>query len=575
MEKNNPAVEDLIKELEYLRDKVVKIESLHTERKLLEKSLRFKNRLQRLITTISSKFISIQPHEIDYWINRALRILAVFAEADRCLVFQLYDDGKLMDLTHEYYDRDLYSLSDSAVGIEVYKYKYFLTELEKNQQLVLINKLQLPEEAKAEKQLLENLNIRSLILVPLIVRGMLIGYIGLGTSLHETIWTKEIVVLLKIVGEILVNALVRKRAEERLKQYHLIVTNANEHMAIIDKYFTYQSVNRALLRAFDKTELEMTGEKLYDFFPEEVFEKYQKPNIEKCLSGEKVNYQCWFHFPVTGRIYMDVLCDPLWDIDGNIIGIVETSRDITMQKLAEDQLVTAKDKAEQSDKLKTEFLAQISHEIRTPINSMLTFSSMIEEETANMLDEDLKKSFRIIGKAGKRIIRTTDLILDMSEIQAGIYESEFEEFDLYELLDDIYMEYAAMAKEKKLEFKILCDEVIINVCRDKYSLAQMFRNIIHNALTYTFEGFVKILIRRNELDELIVEIYDTGIGISKEYLLNIFEPFTQEDQGFTRRFEGSGLGLALAKKYAELNNATIEIESEKQKGSLFRIRFLN
>jgi signal transduction histidine kinase len=107
---------------------------------------------------------------------------------------------------------------------------------------------------------------------------------------------------------------------------------------------------------------------------------------------------------------------------------------------------------------------------------------------------------------------------------------------------------------------------------DEYTITQIFDNLLGNAVKYTLEGEIEINVKRNKRS-IRIEISDTGIGISKEYLPNLFQPFTQEEQGYTRKFEGTGLGLALVKKYCDLNNAEIECESEKGKGTMFRITF--
>lgn len=572
MKNKNEDIQILLDEIKFLRKKIAMIESLQTEKKLYEKSLRFKTRLQKLITTVSAKFISIQPEEIDFWIYKTLRLVGIFAESDRSWIFQFYNDGRMMDLTHEWNHKDSSAMINDAKGIDLHKFPYFYGEFKNHKDIILLNGYQIPEEITEEKNLLNRLKTKSLLIVPLRIRGMLIGMIALSSEYTEMIWTKEIVTFIRIIGEILVNAIVRKRAEEKLKQYHLIVTNASEHMAIIDRNYIYQSVNTALCKAFNLTEPEMLNSSMQETFGIEAFEKIIKPNLDLCFSGYQVKYQAWFEFPVTGRIYMDVICDPLFDNSGNLIGAIEISHDITRLKIAEEELTEAKDRAEKSDKLKTEFLAQISHEIRTPINSMLTFTSIIEEETANLVDEELKNSFKIIGKAGNRIIRTTDLVLDMAELQAGSYETDNEPVDIYDIVDDIVIEYTHFAREKKIDFEIIKKTENSIVYADRYSVVQILKNIIHNALTYTFEGYVKVHINK-ENERVIVNIIDTGIGISEEYMPRLYEPFSQEDQGFTRRFEGSGLGLALAKKYCEINNIQITVNSIKGNGTQVELIF--
>ncbi|MBI9071922.1 MAG: hypothetical protein JEY94_10005 [Melioribacteraceae bacterium] len=226
------------------------------------------------------------------------------------------------------------------------------------------------------------------------------------------------------------------------------------------------------------------------------------------------------------------------------------------------------------DKLKSEFLAQMSHEIRTPINTILSFTSLLKAQYEEEADEDTKISFKIITGAGERIIRTIDLILNMAEIQTGTYEYLPKQMDLYkDLLEGLCLEFSYLAKGKGLTFETIHETENTQLYSDKYIVGQIFNNLIHNAVKYTLKGGIKIRILRNEKDKLVIEVTDTGIGISDEHLKNIFDPFTQEEQGYSRQFEGNGLGLALVKEYGKIISAKIEVESEKGKGSTFRIIF--
>lgn len=249
-------------------------------------------------------------------------------------------------------------------------------------------------------------------------------------------------------------------------------------------------------------------------------------------------------------------------------------KDMTERNKIEDALIKARDNAEKSDRLKTEFLAQMSHEIRTPVNIILSYTRLIESELKDHLPEDLKNSFSAIDKAGIRIIRTIDLLLNFSEVTTGNYEKQIRPVDVYlDILLKLFIENKRIAVARNIEMTIdkQTDDTVINA--DEHSATQIFVNLIENAVKYTNQGTIRILIRRNEFNELVVEIEDTGIGISEEYLPNLFQPFSQEDKGYTRIFEGNGLGLALVKKYCEVNNADIRVKSRKGHGSTFTITF--
>ena len=248
--------------------------------------------------------------------------------------------------------------------------------------------------------------------------------------------------------------------------------------------------------------------------------------------------------------------------------------DIKRREQIEEELKRAIVRVEKSEKLKTEFLAQMSHEIRTPINTILSFSNLIKDELEKYADEELRYGFSGMQSAGIRIIRTIDLILNMSELQTDTYEYKPKRVDIYnDVITKLKLEYGWLAEEKGLDFIISGNFENTIVYADEYAVFQIFANLIDNAIKYTNSGKIEIKFNSNETDHLKISVSDTGIGISEEFLPNLFTTFTQEEGGYTRKFEGNGLGLALIKKYCELNKAEIEVESKKHVGSTFTVLF--
>lgn len=254
-------------------------------------------------------------------------------------------------------------------------------------------------------------------------------------------------------------------------------------------------------------------------------------------------------------------------VAGQVARVVE-------RKNYEDELIYARNKAEEAAKIKSEFLAQISHEIRTPLNSILSFSSLIKNELNGELTEELAEAFEYIERGGHRLTRTIDLILNVSKSKNNKYKIKLEEIDLMkQLLKPLVKEFENSAENKKIELKLEeTDEVLRLVC-DQYSLNQLFSNLIENAIKYTPAGNITIKSYKNDFGNVQVDVMDTGIGIANEFLPKLFEPFSQEEQGYTRTYEGIGLGLSLVKSYAELNSAEIKVSSKKDIGSVFSVIF--
>lgn len=203
------------------------------------------------------------------------------------------------------------------------------------------------------------------------------------------------------------------------------------------------------------------------------------------------------------------------------ISTLADSFNLMTEKLSEMRysLLKAKEEAEKSNELKSEFLAQISHEIRTPINTLLNYASLIEEEIREEANEnnDSFEYIDIMKNAGKRITRTIDLILNMSELQKGNYSLEITEFDIYlDLMLNLFYEFKESAKKKNLNFTIINNLTKSAVKADHYSTTQIFQNLIDNAIKYTSTGFVKLELD-NSGNNIIVSIIDSGEGISEEF----------------------------------------------------------
>ncbi len=236
------------------------------------------------------------------------------------------------------------------------------------------------------------------------------------------------------------------------------------------------------------------------------------------------------------------------------------------------ELLEAKKEAETSEKIKTEFLAQMSHEIRSPLNVVMNFIELIKSEVEDAISEEMKYSFQSIDSASTRIIRTIDLILNMTDLQLGSYEISVSEIDVEEMLNRVKREYSHTAINKNLELKLEIEFDKKIITSDEYALTQVVSNLVDNAIKYTDKGYIKIIGHLDEKDNLIIKVEDTGIGMSEEFLPTLFHSFTQEEQGYSRAYDGNGLGMALVKNYCELISSEVSVISKKGIGTTFTLK---
>jgi signal transduction histidine kinase len=254
---------------------------------------------------------------------------------------------------------------------------------------------------------------------------------------------------------------------------------------------------------------------------------------------------------------------------GWIVSFIDQSNKIKLLK-------KLKSTDERVNNLKSIFVAQMSHEIRTPINAILSFANFIKDELKDNLTPDFEAGFEVINRGGERIIRTINLILDTAEVMTDTYEYLPKECNLLlDVFDEVFSKYKKMALSKDIHCEYSWETNELLVQGDQYMIHQILANLFDNAVKFTNEGNISARIFSNSSGKLVVEISDTGIGMSEEYINRVYEPFSQEDEGISRRYEGNGLGLSLAKSYCDINGINISVKSSKSKGTIVELIFNN
>ncbi|WP_372800905.1 PAS domain S-box protein [Lutibacter sp.] len=256
--------------------------------------------------------------------------------------------------------------------------------------------------------------------------------------------------------------------------------------------------------------------------------------------------------------------------NGKIVSIIGTIQDITIQKENEEELIKAKQLAEESNNLKTEFLNNMSHEIRTPMNGIIGFSDLLN--TPDLTTEKRNNYIRIIQSSSKQLLRIIDDILEISRLgtkQVGLIESEV---CLNDLLMELFSIFDIKAKQNKtplyLKKSLTTEQSTILI--DKTKLSKILSNLLENALKFTSKGFVEL---GYKLNNKMLDIYvkDTGVGIDPEKHKVIFERFSQAEKDLSKKVGGLGLGLSIVKENVELIGGSIELTSNKGEGATFTI----
>lgn len=232
---------------------------------------------------------------------------------------------------------------------------------------------------------------------------------------------------------------------------------------------------------------------------------------------------------------------------------------------------------EKSSQHKNIFIANMSHELRTPLNSIIGFSNVLLDRTFGELTETQERYVRNINSSGRYLLDLINNILDIAKIEAGKYDMSYEEFLLESAVGEVLNTIRPVAEKKNLKIEINIDPAVGSIVADKVKIKQIFYNLLSNAIKFTPEGgrigikASRITMKSGEnLEEFIkCSVWDTGIGISPEDREKIFDEFVQADSAFSRRYGGTGLGLALTKRLVELHGGNIMVESVLGGGSTF------
>ncbi|MEI8311238.1 MAG: ATP-binding protein, partial [Verrucomicrobiota bacterium] len=374
------------------------------------------------------------------------------------------------------------------------------------------------------------------------------------------------------VGTIL-NLTPLREVERRLRD---VSEAAGEYIWEVDSEGRYTYLSDRVMDVLGYPMEKLIGQHPLSFVPAEDAESVR--NISESLEREKKSFRDFEHRMLRGdgkTIWLSVNGVPMSNMGGQITGYRGAGLDITARKHAEQELIREKEAAQAADRAKSEFLAVMSHEIRTPLNSVLGFADLLTETT---LDSIQKEQVDMIRRSGDALLVLLNDILDFSRIESGKMPIQPSSVEIRECLRDVVDLYGATAQAKGLRIRIEVEDSVPGaLCTDPGRLRQILLNLIGNAVKFTPSGEVVVSAKRNTRDPedgrfpLIVEVSDTGIGIPPDRVARLFKPFSQADSSTTRRFGGTGLGLVICKRLAELLGGDVSLVKSSPSGSVFAL----
>jgi len=408
--------------------------------------------------------------------------------------------------------------------------------------------------------------------------GEIIGYLLIGT---DNTAGKEVEAAQALLDQQL--------RDQQFYTRSLIESNVDGLMTT-DPQGTITDVNQQMMTLTGRTRAELIGAPFRDFFTDPA---RADAGIARVLAEHKVtDYELTVRAGDGEETYVSYNATTIHDRDGNLQGVFAAARDVTDRRRTELTLLEKNVELEHASRMKSEFLATMSHELRTPLNSVIGFSEALKDGLMGKLTDSQKDYIGDIFTSGQHLLSLINDILDLSKVEAGMMELELEETDVSMLLSNSLSIVREKAAARSISLDLELDDLGVTQL-DMRKTKQIVYNLLSNAVKFSSQGGLVSLRARHvprsavgmlegpwpvrsfaladtEFTEFLeIRVTDGGIGISQENMAKLFQAFTQIDSSLARKFEGTGLGLAMVKQMTELLGGSVAVASEEGEGACF------
>jgi signal transduction histidine kinase/CheY-like chemotaxis protein/HAMP domain-containing protein len=362
-----------------------------------------------------------------------------------------------------------------------------------------------------------------------------------------------------------------KQTKARLLEAQELTSNGSWEFDLVTKKLELSEISYKII----KWNVAVKNPNIVDYLkiihPEDLSLHLDKIN-KATVDGISQTYDLRILLPNNQIKNIQKIVKPIKDNEGKVVKLFGTILDIDERKKFEQELISAKEIAEQATRIKSLFLSNMSHEMRTPMNAIIGLSDLLVEER---LESSQYEKVNSIKHSGENLLKIINEILDFSKVEAGKVTLEHIDFELEQVLNGVHRTLDFKAKAKGLIFETTIDNNIPkHLIGDPYRLNQILLNLAGNAIKFTSQGFVKInaALKTNSSSQVVLDfsVIDTGIGIEADKQHLIFESFSQAQNDHSRKYGGTGLGLTITKRLIELLGGELTLESEQHKGSIFK-----
>ncbi|MCX6165751.1 MAG: PAS domain S-box protein [Ignavibacteriae bacterium] len=537
-----------------------------TERKAAEEKIEYLNRIYALLSQINQAIVRIDNKQELF--DKICNIAIEFGKFNFAWIGLLDEkSNKVLPVAFDGFENGYLEIVKNSIGNNT-KSNPFLIKFFKDGVNIVSNDISKDSFHVYDREDAIKRGYKSSGLFPIRENGKVIGLLCLSSDKFNFFSGEEIRLLDEVTMDIsfaldyYVKEAQRKEINEALlkseKKFRALFDNAGDAILLLDDYkFIEFNKGAELVYGLDrnnllfKSPIELSPEIQPDGMPsrEKAIEF-----MDSAFDGKVVKFE-WLYKKPNGTLFeTEVTLNNVYI--GSKKMLLAVVRDISERTKYEEGLKTAIGKAEEMNRMKSNFLANMSHELRTPMTGILGFADILSK---SLDDPEQKEMADVIFKGGKRLTNTLNMILDLSKIEAEKIEVEFKPTKLSDVITNSVKLFEVTAKTKNISLNSEINDNIFSYV-DGRLLEQVVSNLIKNSITYTKEGSISVSLSKqliNDCEFAEIKVTDTGIGIPEDSLDLIFEPFRQISEGWTRTFEGTGLGLTISKKFVELMNGSI------------------
>ncbi|MBZ9777413.1 response regulator [Psychroflexus sp. CAK8W] len=547
-----------------------------TEKLSSKKKLGEEIELQDLLLKIAGKYLNINYSKIEETIQKSLGEIGTYIDADRVYIFDYNFKTETCSNTFEWCAKNISPEKDNLQDIPIKFFPEWIEKHRKKEPFIIDNIDELPDSGEQGlKAILSAQNIKSLITLPMLEGDNLLGFVGFDSVYDFKKYSTREIKLLSLFSHMLVNIQVRKQWENNFmtqrNRYRSIINNVNLGLIEVNKDFEIKFVNENFCNLLNYNAEELMNVNSLNTFLDSDAQLNLYEKLISLKEGENISLELrLFNKQKIQKPVFISIC-ALIDKFNQTKGYLGSLIDLEEQKTIEQDLKTAKDKAEIASRAKETFLANISHEMRTPLHIINgTLSEVLKTDTNEHQSFLLKRG----NLASNHLLNLVNNVLDIAKINSDEIQLIYKIESLYKTTEEVYNMLKPLADDKQIIFNFHFNlNLEVQFLFDAQKLNQVLINLISNAIKFTDNGSVDFYISQvndcNKYSTIRFVIQDSGIGMTHDFKKDLFESFKREINFNVNAESGTGLGMPISKRLIKLMGSEIKVKTKKNYGSEF------